>query len=462
MTGNGAAPRLSRDSGTAAAVRMVHLGLGSFFRAHQAWYTASAPDGHHWGIAAFTGRGPAMAAALSAQDGLYTLVTRTAGGDEFEVVRTISRAHAATDAQAWLRYFAAPEVAVVTLTVTEAGYTRRGDGSLDLGNPAVAADLTAVRADPGAVGTTAAARLVAGFAARRAAGAGPLAVVPCDNLPGNGAVLAHIIGEFAALAAPGLRGWIDDNVSFVTSAVDRITPATTPEDIAAVGQALGYRDDVPVVTEPFREWVLAGEFPAGRPRWEVAGAVFTADLTPYEQRKLWLLNGAHSLLAYTAPLRGHLTVGQAVADPVCREWVTQWWAEAVPHLRLPAQELTEYTRALLTRFANPRMQHRLSQIAQDGSQKLPVRILPVLRRERAAGRMPAGAVRALAGWVCHLTGNGVPVSDDRVRPVSGAGAALGLLDGTLTDDRELCRAVDAEARQLRAALDHRAGSLPPS
>ncbi|MBC7302357.1 MAG: mannitol dehydrogenase family protein [Nocardia sp.] len=425
---------------------MVHLGLGNFFRAHQAWYTARATA--DWGIAAFTGRGPAMADRLTAQDGLYTLVTRAPAGDEFETVAALSRCHAADEHEAWLDHLASPEVAVVTLTVTEAGYTRTADG-VDRRNPLVAIDLAALRAHPQAAVTTAVARLVSGLAARQRTGAGPLAVVPCDNLPGNGAVLARLVHEFTDLVRPELNNWIDSHVSFVTSAVDRITPATTPEDVTAVDSALGYRDAVPVITEPFHEWVLCGEFPAGRPAWETAGAVFTDDIGPYQQRKLLLLNGAHSLLAYTAPLRGHRTVAAAVGDPVCLGWLEQWWREAAPHVGLPAAELAAYQRSLLDRFANPRMHHQLSQIAMDGSQKLPVRIVPVLRRERAAGRLPEGAVRVIAGWVCHLSGHGVPVADPPAAAVDGVDSALALLDSALLSDTELRVAIGEEVGRLR-------------
>ncbi|MFJ2667587.1 mannitol dehydrogenase family protein [Nocardia fluminea] len=432
----------------APPVRILHLGLGNFFRAHQAWYTAHAGDADAWGVAAFTGRGPAMADTLSAQNGLYTLVTRAPGGDEFETVPVLSDSHSAGDHGVWRRRFASPEVAMVTLTITEAGYTRTGAGALDLENPAVARDLAALRADAQAVGVTAVARLVAGLAARQAAGAGPIALVPCDNLPDNGAVLSRLVREFTGSALPALGGWIDSHVSFVTSAVDRITPATTTDDVAAVESALGYRDAAPVVTEPFREWVLCGDFPAGRPRWETSGAVFTTDITPYEQRKLWLLNGAHSLLAYTAPLRGHRTVGEAIEDPVCRDWLEQWWREAGPYVGLPAAELLSYQQALVDRFSNRRMHHQLAQIAMDGSQKLPVRVLPVLRRERAAGRIPEAAVRTIAGWVCHLTGSVVPVVDSRAAGVRDADSALALLDSTLVTDRELRVAVDEHVRRL--------------
>ena len=398
--------RAAGDGRAAAPVRIAHLGLGNFFRAHQVFYTDHAPDAADWGIAAFTGRSAELAEQLTAQDGLYTLITRAADGDRFEVLSSLSRTHAATDHEAWLGYLASPDVRAVTVTVTEAGYLRGADGGLDRDNDQVRADVAALRADPTAIVRTAPGRLVAGCAARRRADSGPLTIVPCDNLPGNGAVAARVVRDLAELLDPGLADWIDESVSYVTSVVDRITPRTTDDDRRAVADATGVDDRSPVVTEPFHEWVLSGVFPAGRPQWDKAGATFAENIYPYEDRKLWLLNGAHSLLAYAGSARGHQTVAEAVADDECREWIQQWWAEAARHIDLPANVLDDYRAALLDRFANPRMRHLLAQIAADGSQKLPVRILPVLRAERAAGRMPEGATRALGAWVGHLRGAG--------------------------------------------------------
>jgi fructuronate reductase len=189
----------------------------------------------------------------------------------------------------------------------------------------------------------------------------------------------------------------------------------------------GLDDQCSVVTEPFSEWVLSGSFPAGRPRWDDAGAIFTADVTPYESRKLWLLNGAHSLLAYAGSIRGRVTVADAIADDICRSKVEQWWAEASPHLSQSDNDLAAYRAALLERFANPRIRHQLAQIAADGSQKLPIRVVPVLLAQRAAGRMPLGATYILASWICHLRGRGVPVVDARADEV------VPLASGTLPE-----------------------------
>ena len=403
-------------------MRIVHLGLGHFFRAHQAWYTAHAPDAAGWGIAAFTGRSTDLAEALTTQGGLYTLIVRSADGDAAEIVGAVSRAHPGSEIDALCGYLADPAVAVVTLTVTEAGYRAGSDSIPD--------------------------RLVTGLAARRAAAAGPIAVVSCDNLPDNAHVVRSLVLDLAGRVDAELAEWIAANVSFVTTMVDRITPATTDDDRVTAAGLTGSTDRAPVVTEPFTEWVLAGDFPAGRPAWDVAGALFVADVSPYEERKLWLLNGGHSLLAYLGSARGHLTVAQAVADPDCLGWLQDWWDLAGGYVRLPADEVSAYRDALLDRFSNPRIQHLLAQIATDGSRKLPIRVLPVLRREREAGRVPTAAVRILAGWIEHLRGAGAPVKDpDAEQLVALAGSdhpaagVLAALDPALADDTDLIAAV---------------------
>jgi fructuronate reductase len=444
----------------APPVRHVHLGLGSFFRAHQAWYTTHAPDAAEWGIAAFAGRStqPSGAfAALKAQGGLYTLVTRNPEGDRFEVVSSITRVHLADDHAGWLGYLKDPQVQVITTTVTEAGYVRGTDGGLDVDRPEVRSDLDILRADLTAPVTTAPARLVAGFAARRQAGAGAVTMVPCDNLPGNGAAVAKVIGHFASLIDPGLVSWIADNVSYVSTLVDRITPAPTGRDIANVFTATGRRDDATIVTEPFSEWVISGEFAAGLPGWKEAGVTTTDDVAPFEDRKLWMLNGAHSMLAYAGSIRGHVTVADTMRDPTCLAWLDQWWDAAARHLSLPAPENDAYRAALIERFANPRLHHRLDQIAWDGSQKLPIRVLPTLRNEWAAGRLPCGATRPIAAWVCHLRGSGAKVTDARAAefmPLAAGSLSaavrgvLAKLDPELGADDAVVNAVLAQAREL--------------
>jgi fructuronate reductase len=442
-----------RDGRAAAPIRIAHLGPGNFFRAHQAWYTEHAPDATEWGIAAFAGRRGAVARDLAAQDGLYTLLVRAADGDHPEVVSAVSAVSAELDD--WRRCFARPELALVTITVTEAGYRRGADGGLDPSDPEVAADIAALRekgVDADVV--TAPGKLALGLAVRRAQGLPGVAVVPCDNVPDNGPMVARVVGQLAAAADPGLAAWIAGHVAFVTTMVDRITPQTTDDDRAAVRERAGVDDPVPVVTEPYVEWVLSGEFPQGRPRWEDVGARFVDDVVPWEHRKLWLLNGSHSLMAYAGTLRGHETVEQAISDRVVRGWVEQWWDDAARHLPLPPEEIAAYRAALLERYANPRIRHLLRQIAADGSQKVPIRILPTVRAELARGRVPTGAARVLAAWVCHLRGRGAPVAD--VAADEFTRLAAGELDDAVgrvlarlgTDDVRLRAAVTTLTREL--------------
>ena len=450
-----------RRSTASPPVRLVHLGLGNFFRAHQAWYTSKAPDADEWGIAAFTGRSTERSrgrvAALRAQDGLYTLITRAPDGDHFEVVRSLARVHLADEHATWLAYLANPQVQVVTTTVTEAGYLRDVNGGLDVNRPEVKTDIQALRVDVTASVNTAPAKLVAGFAARRKAAAGPLTTMPCDNLPGNGAAVSRVVGDLARQVDPDLARWISDNVRFAATMVDRITPEPTPEDILGARSATGIHDRAAVITEPFTEWVISGEFAAGRPHWEDAGATFTTDVAPFEDRKLWMLNGAHTMLAYAGSIRGHLTVADAMGDATCRKWLEEWWDASSRHLILPASDNLAYRAALIERFANPRLQHQLDQIASDGSQKLPIRVLPVLRREREAGRLPVGAVRPLAAWVCHLRGRGARVTDSHaaeLRQLAGGplleavGGVLKALDPELAADQAVVDAVLAQVREL--------------
>ncbi|HEY3436268.1 MAG TPA: mannitol dehydrogenase family protein, partial [Actinotalea sp.] len=331
---------------------------------------------------------------------------------------------------------------------------------LDTGRADVQADIAALRADPAAPVSTTPGRLVAGLLARRAAGAPPLTIVPCDNLPENGPALRAVVTDLADAVDPTLSAWAATAVAFATTMVDRITPATTDEHRAAVLAATGVVDASPVPTEPFSEWVVQGTFPAGRPAWEAAGARVVDDVLPFEQRKLWLLNGSHSLLAYAGTILGHETVADAIADPVALSWVEEWWDEASAHLSLPATDVADYRRALIERFQNPSIRHSLAQIAADGSQKIAVRILPTLRAERAARRVPRGAARAVAAWVMHLRGLGAPVKDAQADVVSGFGTGtleqsvdkvLAFLGADLAADQAVRSVVLEQAELLAAA-----------
>lgn len=397
----------------------MHLGLGAFHRAHQAWYTSEAGDG--WGIAAFTGRSAAAAQTLNAQDGLYTLVTRGPDGDRFERIESIAAAYAASDLDALTKLLALETTAIVSLTITEAGYkviTVDGQPALDNQDADVQHDQETLAkhwftGDAVSELRTAPARILLGLAARRIESGKPLAVVSCDNLPGNGAITRAAVLGFAGDDME-LARWIESNVSFVDTSIDRITPRTTEADRAAVVAETGFQDASPVVTEPFSSWVLQGDFPAGRPAWEKAGALFVEDLEPFERRKLWLLNGAHTLMAYAGQLRGHQTVAQALADPQINQWVMQFWDAAANHLNEPVLDVPAYREALRERFANPRIAHYLAQIGMDGSLKLAARAIPVYRAEQAAGRDGAAALRPIAAWCDQLTaqaGANVEVQD---------------------------------------------------
>lgn len=409
----------SADAGVLrpSTVRAAHIGLGSFHRAHQVWATELAnrallADGADAdalaGYASYTGRRPDAAVRLAAQDGLYHLLVKGKSGDETELVSALTHPVDGGSADADLLAVDAA-VSVVTLTITEAGYRRNADGGLNTGDPDVVHDIAALSS--GGMGLrTAPARIVAAVRGRAAAGHPPLAVVSCDNLIGNGDALAQVVHELTATALPGLLETMTAT-SFVNTMVDRITPRTVEEDRTAVRELTGFDDADPVPCEPFTEWLLAGAFPSGHPAWDLGGARFVENVRPFEHRKLWLLNGAHSLLAYVGGLRGYATVDAAMGDAECVRLMNAWWDDAAAQLVLPDAEITSYRDALTERFTNPRIAHLLEQIAGDGSQKLPVRLVPVLTATRAANGSCEAGVAVAAAYVLHLRGMGLPVTD---------------------------------------------------
>lgn len=451
----------------AAPVRMIHLGLGAFHRAHQLWYTQHAepdPAAPAWGCASFTGRSPRMSDLLGEQDGLFTLMERGPAEDRPEIIGALVDPRAADDVARLWELLAAPSTALVSLTITEAAYHLGAGLSFDPDDATVAADLGSLRGawadgafDETRLGVpgSPAAKLVVGLSARRAAEAGPIAIVSCDNLSGNDIAAHNAIQGLAARVDTELGRWIEDNVSFVGTSIDRITPKTEDSLLEDVAEATGYADQAPVVTEPFRSWVLQGEFPAGRPDWEAAGAVFVEDLEPFERRKLWLLNGAHSLLAYAAQLRGHETVAEGIQDATARRWVEDFWDEAAHHLTAEELDVPGYRQALLERFENPRIRHNLAQIAIDGSTKLQMRAVPVLRAEREAGRSGDAAARMIAAWTVYLDGRD-DVQDSNAQKVLEASRSedrtrdlLRLLDPELAESSEVIEQIDDLADTLR-------------
>lgn len=441
--------RLTRaqDGRPAAPVRIVHLGLGNFFRAHQAWYTDVAADADQWGIAAFAGRSQGVAADMQQQEGLYTLIVQHAWGNEYQTINSVSATHAGDDVVHLLEYFRDPAVVVVTSTVTEAGYLRNDEGGLDADNPGVQADIAAIRAGDLVAVKTAPGKFVAGLVARRDAGAGALTFCPCDNIPENGEMAERIIKEMAALADPTLASYIAEHVGFATTMVDRITPRPTDENREAVLADTDIDDPVAVATEPFIEWVIAGDFKGGRPQWETGGATFVDDVIPHELRKLWLLNGSHSLMAYAATIKGHQTVYEAISDPEVHGWVDEWWDIAQAALPLDARTVADYRAALLERFGNPRMKDQLARIAADGSQKIPIRIVPALNAQRAKGLEAIGAERAVAAWVLHLRGLGAPLTDAKADVVAPLG------EGTLAESvDQVCNYLGIADAAARASI----------
>lgn len=418
LTRDELARRIGDAAATPAPVRIVHLGLGHFFRAHQAWYTAHAADAAQWGIAAFTGRSVASAEALNRQDGLFTLVERGPDTDRLEVIGSVVEAVAGQDVPRLEALARDPQVAVITLTVTESGYRLTTAGLPDLDDADVRADLEALRAGASAA-LSVLGRLTTAFRARRDADAGPIAVVPCDNIPGNGEFVARGVIAFAERVDPTLAAWITANVSFVSTSVDRITPHTN--EVPGVVSSAGWLDDLTVITEPFSDWVLAGDFPAGRPDWESAGARFVDDIEPWENRKLWLLNGAHSLLTFAGMPRGLDTVAESIADPECRALVESFWDEAVACLP-DGTEHVRYRSQLIERFSNPRIVHRLAQIAAEATTKAEFRFAAVAERSIAAARDASASARALATWIAWLRTDPGAV-DARADAVAAAAAS---------------------------------------
>lgn len=476
----------SRD--LAAGIGILHLGIGAFHRAHQAVFTEDAAvlaDEPGWGICGVTQRSSTVADQLRPQDGLYAVLERGPGEPSLRVVGQVREAVYAAGEPARLRdTFLDPEVRVVTLTVTEKGYRRSADGSLDLTDRLVRADLSG---DGGTeVARTTVGQLVRGMQARSSHSGAPLSILCCDNLTDNGRVLRALVMDFCA-ALPSAEGeplaqWIEANVSFPSSMVDRIVPATTNADRAEAQKLLGLNDEALVVAEPFRQWVIEDDFRAGRPSWERAGADLVDSVQPFEQAKLRVLNCTHSLLAYLGALRGHESIADAVADPglehAARELIR---VDVLPTLtQPPGLDLAEYGEDVMRRFANPALRHRTLQVAMDGSQKLPMRLLGTIRDRLAAGQTPRWAALTLAGWMVFVAtgrdrlGRSLPLEDplaDRLRAaVGGAESADGIVEGLLgveevfgPDLRDCVELKGALVESVESLLaEQRAGAVGPA
>jgi fructuronate reductase len=426
-------------------VGILHFGIGAFHRAHQAVFTedaAIATGEHRWGICGVTQRSPAVQEQLVPQDGLYGLLERFPERNRLRILGAVrdvifpARQSAALDAR-----FDDPAVTVVSLTITEKGYSRDKRGRLDLTDPAVASDVA------GGEPQSAVGRLARGLQRRSHSSGAPVTVLCCDNLTANGRVLARLVADFceALPDAEGaaLAGWIAANVTFPCTMVDRIVPATSAADRAFAQSMLGLVDEGLVVAEPFRQWVIEDSFAADRPAWEVAGAQLTKDVAPYELMKLRILNGSHSTLAYLGALSGYATVIETVADDallsVARNLITQ---DAIPTLEPPdGTDLAAYGEEVLGRFANPALQHRTTQIAMDGSQKLPLRLLGTVRDNLKLGRHPRWAAYGVAAWMAYVASPGarngmaLPIDDplaDRLAGIArGKTDPAAIVDGLL-------------------------------
>jgi fructuronate reductase len=426
-------------------VGIVHLGLGAFHRAHQAVFTEQAAlttGGTRWGICGVSQRSAAVRDQLAPQDGLYSVLTKGRAAPSVQLIGSIREVLTAPEnPDAVVARIADPEVAVVTLTVTEKGYRAAAGGGLDLTDPEIQGDLT------GRPPRTVVGQLAAGLARRAETGAGPLTVLSCDNLVANGPFLRRLMQDYAA--ASSLAGLAEqlEAAKFPASMVDRIVPATTDADREEAAGLLGVRDEALVVAEPFSQWVIEDEFAGPRPDWDKAGAVLTDDVAPWEQAKLRMLNATHSMLAYLGGLRGYETIAEAVRDEdlagLAQELMTR---DVVPTLTPPVGlDLTAYGASVLERFANPALKHRTAQVAMDGSVKLPVRLLGTVRDRLAAGAEPRIASLAVGAWMVYAgvgrdrSGRELPLDDPaaaRLRAAAGSAApgAAGLVDAMLSID----------------------------
>ncbi len=390
---------------------IVHLGIGAFHRAHQAVVIDDRLNAGEtsWGIVGASLRSSDTREALQPQDGLYTLAVRSAAPPQYRVIGSISDVLVAPeDPEALLARLADPAIRIVSLTVTEKGYCHDpATGTLNEDHPDVRHDLSAAlpRSAPG--------YLVEALARRRKAGVKPFTVLCCDNLPSNGATVKRVLARFARLRDPDLGAFLTDELACPSTMVDRIVPATTDENRAEVSTALGLQDAWPVMAEPFWQWVVEDDFPTGRPDLAASGVELVRHVAPYELMKLRLLNGSHSTLAYLGYLSGRETIADAVGGPVLRNVVSRLMEEATVTLKpLPGFDLEAYKQSLLARFANPALRHRTWQIAMDGSQKLPPRLVAI-SRDRLARGLPVGvAAIGIAAWMRYVTG-----PDEAGRPI---------------------------------------------
>jgi fructuronate reductase len=393
---------------------IVHLGLGAFARGHLAEFTddALALVPGDWGMTGVSLKRPDQRDRLAPQDGLFTMLECSGDRIKPRVIGCLGQVLVAPEnPQAVVAAMAGRQCRIVSLTVTEKGYCHDpATGKLDAGHPDILHDLEHPAMPRSAVGL-----IVASLARRRTAGLPPFTVLCCDNLPHNGTLLSGLVRDFAGLRDDTLADWIALNGAFPSTMVDRIVPAMTAADITTASAVTGLFDAAPVSHEPFRQWVIEDRFVGGmRPAWDQVGAQIVSAVAPYEHMKLRLLNGAHSALAYLGFLAGHETISDTVADPVFARYLEMLWANEIIPVTSPPPgvSLSAYAAELHARFANTVIRHRTWQIAMDGSQKLPQRLLSTMR-ERLAGGLPISCLAlAVAAWMRFVGG-----TDEAGRPI---------------------------------------------
>ncbi|MEE9648346.1 fructuronate reductase [Enterobacter soli] len=410
--------------------RIVHFGFGAFHRAHQALLTDRVLNakGGDWGICEISlFSGDVLMSQLRAQDHLFTVMEKGADGNQPIVVGAVHEClNAKLDSlAAIIEKFCEPQVAIVSLTITEKGYCiDPATGKLDLNNARIIHDLETPCEPHSAPGI-----LVEALHRRRERGLPPFTVLSCDNIPDNGHVVKNAVLGMAQKRSAELAEWISAHVSFPGTMVDRIVPAATEASLAEITQELGVEDPCAISCEPFIQWVVEDNFVAGRPEWEVAGVQMVQDVLPWEQMKLRMLNGSHSFLAYLGYLAGYAHISDCMQDASFRTAARRLMLdEQAPTLRITDVDLTAYANSLIDRFANPALQHRTWQIAMDGSQKLPQRMLEGIRVHLERGSAWPLLALGVAGWIRYVSGvddsgNAIDVRDplsDKIRAIVDA------------------------------------------
>ncbi|MBJ3780597.1 fructuronate reductase [Enterobacter asburiae] len=410
--------------------RIVHFGFGAFHRAHQALLTNRVLNekGGDWGICEISlFSGDVLMSQLRAQDHLFTVLEKGAEGNEAIIVGAVHEClNAKLDSlPAIIEKFCEPQVAIVSLTITEKGYCiDPATGKLDLHNARIIHDLENPSEPHSAPGI-----LVEALHRRRERGLPAFTVLSCDNIPDNGHVVKNAVLGMAQKRSAALSEWIDSHVSFPGTMVDRIVPAATDASLAEITDSLGVEDPCAISCEPFIQWVVEDNFVAGRPEWEVAGVQMVQDVLPWEQMKLRMLNGSHSFLAYLGYLAGYAHINECMEDAAFREAARRLMLdEQATTLRIKDVDLTAYADSLLERFANPALQHRTWQIAMDGSQKLPQRMLDGIRVHLERKTPWPLLALGVAGWIRYVSGtddrgNAIDVRDplsDKIRTMVNA------------------------------------------